>query len=270
MAAFQKGRATICVVNYKTLDLTRLCLRSIRKFTTYPYEVIVIDNDSADESLEYLKGLKWIRLIERASKDDPEGGYSHGAGLDLGLANCSTEFFVSMHSDTLVRKERWLEDLIAFFDKEDVACVGAGKLELEPQWRTLIKKMTDIRTLKRKVLREPDPEGRYRYYNRTICAFYRTQILKKLGLSFLGSREKGLTVGKKLYFELVDRGYKAVELSPGLMSGYVTHLAHATQMINPGQCQVDGRAARKYTSTMKKLASDGLMQRIMSDKSLDE
>ena len=46
-----KGKATICIVNYKTLELTRLCLRSIRKFTNYPYEVIVVDNDSGDESL---------------------------------------------------------------------------------------------------------------------------------------------------------------------------------------------------------------------------
>jgi GT2 family glycosyltransferase len=49
-----RGKATICVVNYKTLDFTKLCLRSIRKFTKHPYEVIIVDNDSQDSSLEYL------------------------------------------------------------------------------------------------------------------------------------------------------------------------------------------------------------------------
>lgn len=34
------------------------CLRSIRKFTDYPYEVLVIDNDSQDDSLRYLKSLR--------------------------------------------------------------------------------------------------------------------------------------------------------------------------------------------------------------------
>ena len=91
MSSLVKGKATVCIVNYKTLDFTRLCLRSIRKFTNYPYEVIVVDNDSQDESLEYLKSLGWIRLIERCSlPDEPGGGYAHAAGLDLGLASCNT------------------------------------------------------------------------------------------------------------------------------------------------------------------------------------
>lgn len=55
MPQLEKGKAAICIVNYKTLDFTRLCLRSIRKFTTYPYEVIVVDNDSRDESLKYIR-----------------------------------------------------------------------------------------------------------------------------------------------------------------------------------------------------------------------
>ncbi|MHC4679897.1 MAG: glycosyltransferase family 2 protein, partial [Planctomycetota bacterium] len=177
MSNLIKGRATICVVNYKTLDFTRLCLRSIRKFTRYPYEVLVVevDNDSRDESLDYLKSLEWIRLIERpAQAGEPGGGFAHAAGLDLGLENCNTEFFVSMHSDTFVRKDDWLRNLIGYFDNDEtIACVGSGKIELIPAWRILLKKATDLRTFKRTLLREPDPAGKYRYYNRTICSLYR-------------------------------------------------------------------------------------------------
>ena len=52
MSSLIKSKATICIVNYKTPDFTRLCLRSIRGFTKYPYEVIVVDNDSQDDSLD--------------------------------------------------------------------------------------------------------------------------------------------------------------------------------------------------------------------------
>ena len=117
-----KGKATICIVNYKTLDFTRLCLRSIRKFTNYPYEVIVVDNNSGDASLEYLRSLGWIRLIERRSEPDEQGGgFAHGAGLQLGLENCNTEFFVSMHSDVFIQKANWLGDLISYFED---GCLG--------------------------------------------------------------------------------------------------------------------------------------------------
>lgn len=57
---------TVIIANYKTPELTRLCLRLLRMHTAPErYKVIVVDNDSQDESLEYLRGLRWIRLLER-------------------------------------------------------------------------------------------------------------------------------------------------------------------------------------------------------------
>jgi len=285
-----KGKATICIVNYKTLDLTRLCLRSVRKFTKYPYEVIVVDNNSQDESSEYLKHLSWIRLIERRKIGDlppllssdrktqgpiddcnlKVGGYAHAAGLDLGLASCNTEFFVSLHSDTFVQKGNWLSDLIRYFgNDEDVACVGSGKIELTPKWRILLKKATDFRTFKRELLRDPDPMGKFRYYNRTICCLYRTDILRRENLSFLMDRDKGLTGGKKLYFELVDRGYKTVELPSSIIGQYIVHLAHATQAVNPQEFTLRKKTIRKYNRMIDKVMSRALVQNILTDESLD-
>ena len=270
MSDIIKGKATICIVNYKTLDLTRLCLRSVRKFTGYPCEVIVVDNGSQDESLEYLKNLKWIRLIERSSENDPSGGYSHGAALDAGLDNCNTEFFVSLHSDTFVRKGGWLADLTAFFGgDETVACVGTGKIELIPRWRILLKKITDFRMFKHKLLREPDPTGKYRYYNRTICCLYRTKVLRRKGLYFLMDRDKGITAGKKLYFEVLNRGYKTVELPPAMVGKYVLHLAHATQAVNPNEFTLRRKTIRKYRRLVDKVMASKAVKDILMDDSLD-
>ncbi len=269
-----RGKATICIVNYKTLDFTRLCLRSIRKFTHYPYEIIVVDNDSADDSLAYLKSLKWIRLIERDTSSDPpggSGGYAHAAGLDVGLKNCDTEFFVSMHSDTFIKKEDWLTDLIRYFDSnEKTACVGSGKIELTPKWRSLLKKATDIRTFKRKLLHEPDSIGKYRYYNRTICCIYRTDILKREKLSFGMDQNIGLTGGKKLYFELVDRSYKTVELPSSVMGRYIIHLAHATQIVNIEHFNLRKKTVKKYNKFAKEVLMSDIMQNILQDESLDK
>jgi len=270
MSELIRGKATICVVSYKTLDLTRLCLRSIRKFTKYPYEVIVVDNDSQDDSLEYLKRLSWIRLIERKDRNNPSGGYAHAAGLDLGLANCHTEFFVSMHSDTFVQKEKWLSKLISCFgNDENIACVGSGKIEFTPIWKILLKRATDYRTFKRKLLGEPDPIGKFRYYNRTICCIYRTDVLRRENLFFLMDNDKGLTGGKKLYFELIDRGCKTVELAPNIMVQYVIHLAHATQAINPQEFTLRKRTIKKYNRITDKVMSHALVQSILMDESLD-
>jgi glycosyltransferase involved in cell wall biosynthesis len=270
MPEITKGKATICIANYRTLDLTRLALRCIRKFTKYPYEVVVVDNDSNDESLEYLKSLKWIRLLERETGSDVSGSRSHSAALELGYENCNTEFFVSMHSDALVRIPNWLTDLVGYFGGDErLACVGSGKLEMTAKWRALLKKATDWRTFKRKLLKTPDPNGKYRYYNRTICCLYRTEILRKEGLSFLTDQERGLTSGAKLYFELIDRGYPTVELPPSVMGRYVMHLSHATQVVNIEEFAIRRRTVRKTERIIAKALSLPTMQSIIADDSLD-
>lgn len=270
MAELIKGKATICIVNYKTLDFTRLCLRSIRKFTNYPCRVVVIDNNSQDQSLQYLKTLEWIDLVQRDTENDISGGYAHAAAMDQGLRNCDTEFFISMHSDTFVKKDNWLTELISHFNNnKNISCVGSGKIELTPKWRTWLKKATDLRTFKRKLLRVPDPLGKFRYYNRTICCLYRTDILHRQNLSFLADREKGLTSGKKMYFELLDQGYKTVELSPEIMAGYIIHIAHATQVINPGEFTLRNKTKRKCHRLVNKIMSLDLVRDILADDNLD-
>lgn len=272
MSELVKAKATICIINYKTLDFTRFCLRSIRKFTNYPYEVIVVDNDSKDESLEYLKSLSWIRLSERShTAGEPRGSYDESSALDLALENCNTEFFISMHSDTFVIKQNWLKDLISYFgNDENVACVGSGKIELTPKWRILLKKTTDFKALKRKLFPKSKPSGKLRYHNRTICCFYRTEILRRENLSFLMARDQGLTSGQKLYFELLDRGYKTVELPPSIMANYVIHLAHATQVINPQEFPLAKRTRKKCSRIIDKVFSLEIMQNILTDSSLDK
>jgi hypothetical protein len=272
MSNLIKGKATICIVNYKTLDFTRLCLRGIRKFTRYPYEVVVVDNDSRDASLEYLRSLAWIRLIERRTQaDEPGGGYAHAAGLDLGLQSCRTEFFVSMHSDTFVRKDGWLTDLAGYFGGDErIACVGSGKIELTPAWRVLLRKAGDLKTFKRTLLRKPDPLGEFRYYNRTICCLYRTDVLRRERLSFLIGREQGLTGGKQLYFELVGRGYKTVELPASVMGRYVIHLAHATQVVNHQEFNLPKSAVRKCRRLIGKVMSSEVIRELLQDGSLDK
>ncbi len=270
MSELIKGRATICIPNYKTLDFTKLCLRSIRKFTKYPYEVIVVDNDSGDESLEYLKGLSWIRLIEQQGGKELTGSYAEGLALDIGLGKCNTEFYIVMHSDTFVKKDNWLTELIGCFgDDESVSCVGSGKIELTPRWRVLFKKATDFKALKRKILRDRQAMRRFRYHSRTICCIYRTEILRRHKLSFMMDKEQGLTAGQKLYFELLDNGYKTVELSLSIMRQFVIHLAHATQVVNPKEFALRKKSIKKCNRIIDKVLSLEIIQDILKDESLD-
>jgi glycosyltransferase involved in cell wall biosynthesis len=268
---FIPGKATICIPHYKTLDLIKLCLRSIRKFTQCPYQVIVVDNDSRDESLEYLRSVQWIHLIERTSSDGTlRGSIAEGSALDIGLKECNTEFYVVMHSDTFVQKESWLSDLIQYFNNDaDISCVGADKIDLRPRWQLWLKKATDLHALKRKLTKNSDPHGFYRNWNNTVCCIYRTNLLRKENLSFMPVPEKRLTAGKALYFELLNRGYKTIELPAYIMGRFIVHLDHATQVTNPREFKLRPGTFRRCQWVTDKVMSSQTTEKILSDNNLD-
>ena len=52
------------IVTFNEIGFTRQCLDSIRLLTDEPYEIIVVDNGSTDGSVEYLRAMADVRLIE--------------------------------------------------------------------------------------------------------------------------------------------------------------------------------------------------------------
>ena len=99
----QGPELTILIPHYKTLELSKLCLRSIKLFTDLDkVKVIVIDNDSNDQSLEYLRSINWIKLIERKDIADESPAKMHAKALDLGMEHVKTKYVLSIHTDTIV------------------------------------------------------------------------------------------------------------------------------------------------------------------------
>jgi len=265
-----EGKATICVVNYRALALTRLCLAAIQKFTVYPHEVVVVDNDSRDASLEYLRSIPWIKLIERRpSPLDRTGGRAHGAALDLALAQCQTEFFVSLHSDTIVSQKHWLEHLVRHFEGAPrLACVGTGKIETKPKWQLLLKRATDLRALLRVLANTPEERARFRYFIRTICSAYRTAILQREGLSFGVDEARHYTVGQKLYFDLLDRGYECMPIPARQARRWIAHLAHATVNANAEEfgrsMKIVAKHRRRHVRALSSARADELFGDVIS------
>jgi len=261
--SFRKGITTICIVNYKTEELTRLCLRSIRKFTEAPYQVVVVDNDSNDSSLEYLRSLDWITLIERPGEVVRSGSWAHGTALDKGLELCDTEFFIAMHSDTFVHKQGWLNEFLSYMEPE-YACAGGGKLDLKPSWQVFLKRITDIKAF----VRKKKSKKRDDFYIRTICSLYRTEVLKMEKLTFSMKVLDGVTCGKQLYYELIDRGYVTNVISEWSMADWIYHLAHATMVLNP-EFTVRSRTEKKCKKKIEKILAKSEVQDVINNSSLD-
>jgi hypothetical protein len=75
-------------------------------------------------------------------------------------------------------------------------------------------------------------------------------------------------VGQKLYYDLRARGYRTIMLSDRLASTCVLHLAHATQMLNPGEFGLE-KLARKWRRVMGPWLTSESFQALLRDDRLD-
>lgn len=264
---------SILIPNYKTPALTKLCLRLIRKHTdTNKVKVIVIDNDSQDASLEYLRTLSWIHLIERQAITGETPVQAHARALDLALAGVTTPYVLSIHTDTLVKRGDWLTYLLSKIEKSPViAGVGSWKLELKPWWRRHLKWIENkIQFVYWRILGKSTDRiegmGNNFYYLRSHCALYRTDLLKKMNLHFA---DGDMVAGKEMHKQLVDAGYKMLFLSSDILGQYIEHINHATTVLNPKLSTREKsitKGLKRVEASLKKLNAEG----ILSDASLDE
>jgi len=98
-------RISICIPHWQVKALISICLRSIRKHSkNYDIEIIVVDNGSKDASLDYLRSLKWIRLIERPEETHTNWPLNVFTAWDRGIQEAAGDYFVTMHSDVFVKR----------------------------------------------------------------------------------------------------------------------------------------------------------------------
>jgi len=289
-----EAKVTILIPNYKTLKLTKLCLRLIRKHTDSTMaHVIVIDNDSKDESTQYLRSLKWIELIERKRVKGEIPAMSHSRALDLALKRVSTPYVLSIHTDTFVKNSFWLNALIREMEKDpDIAGVGSWKLEDPPSFYKRVWKIIEFR-IREAVYRITKNEkqlyhvlsqkksGYYDlfhkgslninyndkeyYYLRSHCALFRMDLIRKYQLTFSA---EGKTAGSHMHSVLMQNNHKMVFLSIGFLSRYLVHLNHATMVLH-SEFGITNRTRRKGLKRIKKELQHLKSDKILKDTSLD-
>ncbi|MCW8964754.1 MAG: glycosyltransferase [Gammaproteobacteria bacterium] len=264
---------TVLIPNYRTPKITRLCLRILRKHTDPArIKVIAIDNGSGedDESLQYLRTLDWIELIERQVVPGESPGASHVAALDMALERVTTPYVMSIHTDTFVLRDDWLDYLLNQIKKDDnIAGVGSWKLEVKPAWKLFLKKIefmiqSIIYPLIGKEL-ITEGRGKHFHYLRSHLALYRTDLLKKYAISFGAGEE---TAGKVLHKTLEEHGHEMVFIPSVELIRYAVHLNHATMILNPelgSREKTVRKGQKKIQAMLKKMQAD----EILADDSLD-
>ena len=116
---------SIIIVNYNTIAHLDQCLASIFKnVQKITFEVIVVDNDSKDNSQQMVKDkYPLVRLIE--NKDNLGFGAANNQGAEI----AEGKYILLLNSDTIVNEDGFHE-IIEFIDKTPDAGIVGGKVYL--------------------------------------------------------------------------------------------------------------------------------------------
>ncbi|RFA29345.1 glycosyl transferase [Alkalilimnicola ehrlichii] len=133
---------SIVVVSYNTQAMTDDCLRSVyEQAGDLALQVIVVDNDSRDGSVEMIKSrYPQVELIEN---NDNKG---FAAANNQGFALCKADQVLLLNSDTLVLGDVLKESVAYLNQHEDVGAMGCRVLNSD---RTLQRTCSGYPTLGR-------------------------------------------------------------------------------------------------------------------------
>jgi GT2 family glycosyltransferase len=128
------------MVTYEGLAFSRLCLESLlASRTAMDFEVIVVDNGSADGTPEYL--LELASLDERVRVELSVENTGFAAGTNRGAALSRGEVIVFLNNDT-IPVNGWLDRLAAHLNRSEIGLIGAvtnragNEAEIEAPYRT--------------------------------------------------------------------------------------------------------------------------------------
>ncbi len=104
------------------------CLKSVLKQSLKPYEIIVVDDASSDNSFEYVKVNYPGVIIVRSSDTNIPQGFS--GGVNVGIKTATGEYIALLNNDTDVDKD-WLKEMYVVLEKYPNAASCSCKMYLE-------------------------------------------------------------------------------------------------------------------------------------------
>ena len=105
------GLASIIVPCFNQREFTRSCLQSLFRYTRAPWEAIVVDNGSTDDTKPYLAGVQDATAVPVTVVANATN-LGFPAAINQGLQLARGEYLVLLNNDVVVT-DGWLDQLTA-------------------------------------------------------------------------------------------------------------------------------------------------------------
>ncbi len=163
---------SIVIPAYNESENIEVCTNSLKNqnFPSEDYEIIVVDNNSKDNTLDIVKNLDVIHTVEY--KRGPAA--TKNAGILLAKGN----IIAFIDGDCIATKD-WLKNIVSGFDKPDVGCVAGGIITMEDDNLSHMERFL----IKKGYLSQAQHiEHQFLPFAATANAAYRKEVFDKIGL----------------------------------------------------------------------------------------
>lgn len=163
---------SVIIVSFNTHDLTVECINSVvRTVKKSSYEIIVVDNNSEDDSVKELKRLKINDLRLKIIKNTENVGFSRAN--NIGVKEASGRYVLFLNSDTVVY-ENTIDGMVKFM--EEMQDAGAA---------TCFVRLPDGKLDDAAHRGFPTPWRAFSHFSGISKLFTRSQIFSGYGLGHL-------------------------------------------------------------------------------------
>ncbi|WP_261378479.1 glycosyltransferase family 2 protein [Paenibacillus agilis] len=249
MMALQQEKApltSIVIPTYNRCELLRSCVEAIHTYTHTPYEIIVVDNGSTDQTLSYCleEGLTCISLPSNTGFP-----YACNAGMRL-----SSGDVVTLLNNDVIVAHRWLDQLLAALMSEpQIGIVGpvtnyaSGKQQVHHPYDTI----EQFQHIAYKVNQKPDPSKWLRVQRVVgLCFVMKRAVVERIG--YLDERfSPGHYEDDDYCLRAKMNGFQLVVCEDALVHHYGSH-----SFKEHGQEQLDQLIARNYERFKEKWSVD--------------
>lgn len=116
-----KGLVSIVILNWNGKKYVYDCIKSILNQTYKNYEIIIVDNNSTDESCEKLLELYKNEESFKFILNKENTGFSKG--MNIGIEACTGEFLILLNNDIYL-KEDFIETFVQKLNADkDIDCI---------------------------------------------------------------------------------------------------------------------------------------------------
>ena len=250
---------SIALVNYKTLELTKTCLNLLQQHLgDSEIPVWVVDNNSADDSVEYLRSVDWIKLIERTPATAEPGHIAHGKALDMILDRVETDYLLLLHTDTFIFDPKVFSMMLGKCMKSpNVAAVGCTEQIDRGTIRTLWRFTSrffkhHFRRFKIALhLPSKTPKPYREAHLKSFCTLWNCKLIKHHGLHFqMGTQVPGYALQDRM----TELGYAIEFISPRKLFKYLDHIQSGTVAAAGGYSPTH-RRTKMYNEITRRLSN---------------